>query len=167
MAPALFAMQAVGRWGNFFNQELFGPPTNLPWGIAIDCAHRISDHGTVTYPCAQFPEATTGFHPLFLYESISGLLGVLFLLWLSRRRPYPLRPGDQALIFFIWYPVVRFFLETLRTGDWVVGGIPTAQIISAPLRPRVAPDPPLPPPAPDGRRGRRRAASDSEGLRRN
>ena len=57
-------MQAVGRWGNFFNQELYGPPTNLPWGIAIDCAHRV-----VEYPCSQYPEATTGFHPLFLYES--------------------------------------------------------------------------------------------------
>jgi phosphatidylglycerol:prolipoprotein diacylglycerol transferase len=130
VAPALFAMQAIGRWGNFFNQELFGPPTTLPWGIAIDCAHRISDHGTVTYPCTAFPEATTGFHPLFLYESISGLAGALLLLWLSRRRPYPLRPGDQALIFFIWYPVVRFLLENLRTGNWVVGGIPTAQILS-------------------------------------
>ena len=130
VAPALFAMQAVGRWGNFFNQELFGPPTTLPWGIAIDCAHRVTDHGTIAYPCSAFPEATTGFHPLFLYESMSGLAGLLFLLWLSRRRPYPLRPGDQALIFFIWYPVVRFGLETLRTDNWVVGGIPTAQIIS-------------------------------------
>jgi len=130
VAPALFTMQAIGRWGNFFNQELYGPPTNLPWGIAIDCAHRIDDHGLAQYPCTQFPEATTAFHPLFLYESISGVLGALFLIWLSRRRPYPLRSGDQVLIFFIWYPIVRFFLETLRTGNWVVGGIPTAQIMS-------------------------------------
>ncbi|HEX4898412.1 MAG TPA: prolipoprotein diacylglyceryl transferase, partial [Candidatus Limnocylindrales bacterium] len=130
VAPALFTMQAIGRWGNFFNQELYGPPTNLPWGIAIDCAHRVGDHGLAQYPCAQFPEATTAFHPLFLYESISGVLGALFLIWLSRRRPYPLRPGDQALIFFIWYPIVRFLLENLRTGNWVVGGIPTAQIMS-------------------------------------
>jgi len=130
VAPALFTMQAIGRWGNFFNQELYGPPTNLPWGIAIDCAHRIGDHGIAQYACATFPEATTGFHPLFLYESISGVLGAAFLIWLSRRRPYRLRPGDQVLIFFIWYPVVRFLLENLRTGNWVVGGIPTAQIVS-------------------------------------
>jgi phosphatidylglycerol:prolipoprotein diacylglycerol transferase len=130
VAPALFTMQAIGRWGNFFNQELYGPPTKLPWGIAIDCAHRIGDHGLAQYACATFPEATTGFHPLFLYESISGVVGALFLIWLSRRRPYPLRPGDQALIFFIWYPVVRFLLENLRTGNWVVGGIPTAQVMS-------------------------------------
>jgi phosphatidylglycerol:prolipoprotein diacylglycerol transferase len=123
-------MQAVGRWGNFFNQELYGPPTTLPWGIAIDCAHRIGDHGLAQYPCAQFPEATTAFHPLFLYESVSGIAGALFLIWLSRRRPYPLRPGDQALIFFIWYPIVRFLLENLRTGNWVVGGVATAQVMS-------------------------------------
>jgi phosphatidylglycerol:prolipoprotein diacylglycerol transferase len=125
VAPALFTMQAIGRWGNFFNQELYGPPTNLPWGIAIDCAHRVAE-----WPCATFPEATTGFHPLFLYESVSGAVGAAFLIWLSRRRPYRLRPGDQILIFFIWYPVVRFLLENLRTGNWVVGGIPTAQIMS-------------------------------------
>jgi len=125
VAPALFTMQAIGRWGNFFNQELYGPPTNLPWGIAIDCAHRVAE-----WPCATFPEATTGFHPLFLYESVSGVVGAAFLIWLSRRRPYRLRPGDQILIFFIWYPLVRFLLENLRTGNWVVGGIPTAQIMS-------------------------------------
>jgi phosphatidylglycerol:prolipoprotein diacylglycerol transferase len=130
VAPALFTMQAIGRWGNFFNQELYGPPTNLPWGIAIDCAHRIGDHGLAQYACTEFPEATTGFHPLFLYESISGVVGALFLIWLSRRRPYRLRPGDLALIFFIWYPIVRFLLENLRTGNWVVGGIPAAQIMS-------------------------------------
>ncbi len=125
VAPALFTMQAIGRWGNFFNQELYGPPTNLPWGIAIDCAHRVA-----AYPCSTFPEATTAFQPLFLYESISGLVGAAVLIWLSRRRPYPLRPGDQVLIFFIWYAVVRFLLENLRTGNWFVGGIPTAQIMS-------------------------------------
>lgn len=125
VAPALFTMQAIGRWGNFFNQELYGPPTNLPWGIAIDCAHRVA-----AYPCATFPAATTGFHPLFLYESISGALGATFLIWLSRRRPYRLRPGDQILIFFIWYAVIRFLLENLRTGNWLVGGVPTAQIMS-------------------------------------
>ena len=130
VAPALFTMQAIGRWGNFFNQELYGPPTNLPWGIAIDCAHRFSDHGTVIYPCSQFPEATTFFQPLFLYESVSGLLGALFLLWLSSRRPYRLRAGDQILIFFIWYAIVRFLLENLRTGNWFVGGVPTAQLMS-------------------------------------
>ncbi len=125
VAPALFTMQAIGRWGNFFNQELYGPPTELPWGIGIDCAHRV-----IEYPCAAFPEATTFFQPLFLYESISGLVGAALLIWLSRRRPYPLRPGDQILIFFMWYAVVRFLLENLRTDNWIVGGIATAQLMS-------------------------------------
>jgi len=125
VAPALFTMQAIGRWGNFFNQELYGPPTTLPWGIAIDCAHRVA-----AYPCATFPVATTFFQPLFLYESLSALLGLGVLLWLSSRRPYRLRAGDQVLIFFIWYAAVRFLLENLRTGNWVVGGIPTAQLMS-------------------------------------
>ena len=57
--------QAIGRWGNYFNQELFGTPTDLPWGIAIDCAHRIA-----AYPCELYPLETTGFHPLFFYESM-------------------------------------------------------------------------------------------------
>lgn len=124
VAPALFVMQAVGRWGNFFNQELYGPPTDLPWGIAIDCAHRIA-----AYPCDAFPVATTHFQPLFLYESVSGLLGAAALIWLSRRVRPP-KDGDLILIFFIWYPVVRFLLETLRTENWKVGGIPTAQLFS-------------------------------------
>lgn len=124
VAPALFVMQGVGRWGNFFNQELYGPPTDAPWGIAIDCVHRIA-----AYPCDAFPLATTHFHPLFLYESISGFIGAAVLVWLSRRVRRP-KDGDLILIFFIWYPVVRFLLETLRTENWKVGGIPTAQLFS-------------------------------------
>jgi phosphatidylglycerol---prolipoprotein diacylglyceryl transferase len=125
IAPGLFLMQAIGRWGNFFNQELYGPPTTLPWGIPIECANRIS-----AYPCETFPEATTRFHPLFLYESIAGLLGMVFLLWLGRRYRDRLRPGDLLLVFFIWYGVVRFALEALRSGNWTFFGIPTAQIVS-------------------------------------
>jgi phosphatidylglycerol:prolipoprotein diacylglycerol transferase len=125
IAPALFLMQGIGRWGNFFNQELYGPPTNLPWAIAIDCAHRIP-----AYPCSAFPLETTGFQPLFLYESLSGLLGVAVLLWLDARRPAWLRTGDLILIFFAWYGAVRFGLEFLRQESWTLGGIPTAQIFS-------------------------------------
>jgi len=125
VAPGLFVMQAVARWGNFFNQELYGPPTNLPWGIPIDCAHRIA-----AYPCAQFPEATTFFHPLFLYESISGVLGALFLIWLGYHARGSLRPGDLLLVFFVWYGTVRFFLEALRADNWTFFGVPTAQLVS-------------------------------------
>jgi phosphatidylglycerol:prolipoprotein diacylglycerol transferase len=128
IAPALFAMQAVARWGNFFNQELYGPPTTLPWGIPIDCGHRVVAE-VVNYGCDVLPE-TTRFHPLFLYESLSGLLGAIVLIWLGFRSRDRLRPGDLVLVFFVWYGVVRFALETLRQDNWTFFGIPTAQVVS-------------------------------------
>jgi phosphatidylglycerol---prolipoprotein diacylglyceryl transferase len=128
VAPGLFTMQAIARWGNFFNQELYGSPTTLPWGIPIDCAHRIVG-ATFNYSCEVLPESTR-FHPLFLYESISGVVGALFLIWLGFRLRKRLRPGDLLLVFFIWYGVVRFTLETFREGNWTFFGVPTAQIVS-------------------------------------
>jgi phosphatidylglycerol:prolipoprotein diacylglycerol transferase len=130
IAPGIFVMQAIGRWGNFFNQELYGPPTNLPWGIAIDCAHRVGDHGIAQWPCPQFPVETTAFQPLFLYESVSGLVGAAVLLWLARRIGPRMRPGDLFLLWAMWYAAVRFGLETFRQGNWTLGGIPTAMVIS-------------------------------------
>jgi len=124
VAPGLFVMQAIARWGNFFNQELYGSPTTLPWGIPIDCAHRLE-----VYSCAVLPE-TTRFHPLFLYESLSGALGAIVLIWLGFHARKRLRPGDLLLIFFIWYGVVRFVLETLREANWTFNGVPVAQIVS-------------------------------------
>jgi phosphatidylglycerol:prolipoprotein diacylglycerol transferase len=124
VAPALFVMQAIGRWGNYFNQELYGPPTTLPWGIPIDCAHRLT-----RYACDVVPE-TTRFQPLFLYESLSGLIGAAFLVFLGYRLRSRLRPGDLLLVFFIWYGVTRFALEFLRADNWTFFGIPTAQIVS-------------------------------------
>jgi phosphatidylglycerol:prolipoprotein diacylglycerol transferase len=124
VAPGLFVMQAIGRWGNYFNQELYGPPTTLPWGIPIDAAHRIAD-----YPMSLYPESTR-FHPLFLYESISGILGALALIWIGYHLRPKLRPGDLLLVFFIWYGAVRFALESLRAENWTINGIPTAQLVS-------------------------------------
>ena len=125
VAPGLFVMQAIGRWGNFFNQELYGPPTNLPWGIRIDCAHRIAD-----FPCTEFPLETTHFHPLFLYESLSGIVGAIVLIWLARRWSSRLVSGDLLLIFFVWYGLTRFVLETLRHDNWTFFGVPVAQIVT-------------------------------------
>jgi len=126
VAPGIFLMQAAGRWGNFFNQELYGPPTNLPWGIAIDCAQRIAP-----YTCDVYPLASTHFHPLFLYESTSALIGAAVLVWLSNRpRPW-LRVGDLGAIMLIWIGGVRFMLEFLRLGNWRLADIPTAQIFGA------------------------------------
>jgi phosphatidylglycerol:prolipoprotein diacylglycerol transferase len=123
VAPGIFVMQAAGRWGNFFNQELYGPPTNLPWGIAIDCAHRV-----VPYTCDAYPLATTHFHPLFLYESMSAVIGLATLVWLSSRPRPRLRVGDLGAIMLIWIGGFRFLLEFLRLDNWRLANIPTAQI---------------------------------------
>jgi phosphatidylglycerol:prolipoprotein diacylglycerol transferase len=125
VAPGLFVMQAIARWGNFFNQELYGTPTKLPWGIPIDCAHRIA-----AYPCGGAYPETTLFHPLFLYESLSGLVGAAVLIWLGFHARARLRPGDLLLLFFVWYGIVRFVLETFRQDNWTFFGVPTAQIVS-------------------------------------
>jgi phosphatidylglycerol:prolipoprotein diacylglycerol transferase len=130
VAPGLFVMQAIARWGNFFNQELYGAPTNLPWGIAIQCQYR-----TQGYPCppGSDPLATLGqhFQPMFLYESLSGLVGALVLVWIARRFADRLRTGDLLLVFFIWYGVVRFAVESLKADNWRFFGVPTAQIVAA------------------------------------
>ena len=128
VAPGLFVMQAFARWGNFFNQELYGPRTYMPWGIRIECAYRTGD-----WPCTRYPEATTGFHPLFLYESLSGVLGAFVLLQLARRWGPRLRPGDLFLAWLVWYSLVRLALEGWRSGNWTIGGVPTAMVISTVL----------------------------------
>jgi phosphatidylglycerol---prolipoprotein diacylglyceryl transferase len=121
---ALFA-QGIARWGNYFNQELYGPPTNLPWGIQIDCAHRVAE-----WPCSLYPAATTGFQPLFFYESALDITGGLIALYISWRFLPRLIPGDLAAFWAIWYGTVRSLLETFRAGwNWTVGGLPTAQWI--------------------------------------
>lgn len=130
-APGIFAMQFVARWGNFFNQELYGPPTSLPWGIPIECERRVAEF--LCPPLGAFESATTRFHPLFLYESLSGLLGLLALVWIGRRFAARLRRGDLLLLFLVWYSAVRFGLETLRTDRWTIDGIPTAQLVAGAL----------------------------------
>jgi hypothetical protein len=122
-------MQAIARWGNFFNQELYGSPTTLPWGIPIDCAHRVAAYAC---PPGSDPTATLGqhFQPLFLYESLSGLLGAVVLIWLGFHRRGSLRAGDLLLLFFVWYGIVRFGLETFRVDNWTFFGVPVAQIVS-------------------------------------
>lgn len=111
--------QAVGRWANFINQELYGPPTTLPWGLRIAPEHRIAPFNDLT----RFPESTR-FHPLFLYESLWNLLGFGVLFWISRRFEDWLRPGDLALLYFIWYPLGRFCIEFVRTDSWFFPGTP-------------------------------------------
>lgn len=130
VAPGLLVMQGIARWGNFANQELYGPPTSAPWGIAIQCQNRVAAYAC---PAGSDPLATLGqhFQPLFLFESISGLVGAAVLLWIARRFGPRLRPGDIALLFFIWYATTRFLLEPLRADNWTFFGVPTAMIVSA------------------------------------
>ena len=102
-APGLILAQAIGRWGNYFNQELFGRPSNLPWAIEIAPANRPADFAD-----------TTAFHPTFLYESIWDLLVCFALLWIARRFAARLKDGDMLLIYVSLYSVGRFFVEALR-----------------------------------------------------
>jgi phosphatidylglycerol:prolipoprotein diacylglycerol transferase len=126
-APALLIGQAIGRWGNFANQELYGPPTTLPWGIPIDAPHRYGEYVDLT----KYPVDTTRFHPDFLYESVLNTIGFILLIAISRRFKDRLKDGDLILLYMIWYPAVRIFVESLRPDAWtVVGGLPTAQLIS-------------------------------------
>ncbi len=124
-APALLLGQAIGRLGNFVNQELYGPPTNLPWGIPIDAAHRVEQWTDLN----AYPVDATRFHPLFAYEAILNLVGVVVLLWVARRFAARLYDGDVFLLYLVWYGAVRTALEPMRTGNWVIAGIPTAMLL--------------------------------------
>lgn len=102
-APSLALGQAIGRWGNYFNQELYGSPTNLPWKMFIDENHRYPGFENVAY-----------YHPLFLYESLLNLLNVILLFWINKRYKNVLKSGDLMLCYLVIYSSVRFLLEFLR-----------------------------------------------------
>lgn len=124
-APALIMGQAIGRWANFINQELYGPPTDLPWGIPIDEKHRYGAYDPAIYPVDQ-----TVFHPVFLYESVLNVLGFIVLVLGARRWKW-LKEGDLILLYMIWYGVVRILVESLRPDAWtVMEGLATAQLVS-------------------------------------
>ena len=103
VAPGILLAQAIGRWGNYFNQELFGKPTTLPWGLEINPDNP-------AYP-AGLPAGTL-FHPTFLYESIWSLLGVALLLALDKR--FELRWGVMFGAYLAYYSVGRLITENLR-----------------------------------------------------
>lgn len=107
VAPSLILGQAIGRWGNFANQEAHGGPTNLPWGIMINGVKV---------------------HPTFLYESIWNFLLFIFLLWYSRNRAKA--DGQVFLLYLILYSVARFWIEGLRTDSLMFGPIRVAQLVS-------------------------------------
>jgi phosphatidylglycerol---prolipoprotein diacylglyceryl transferase len=114
--------QAIGRWGNYVNQELYGRPTTLPWGVPVASEYRLPS-------LAELP-AETRFHPTFLYESILCLVIFAILVVVSHRWGDKLRTGDVALLYLILYPVCRVVIEFQRPDAWVSHGIAVAQIIS-------------------------------------
>ncbi len=104
--PSVILGQAIGRWGNFINQEAYGIPTNLPWGIMINGVKV---------------------HPTFLYESLWNFLVFLFLIWYDRRKKFE---GEILLFYAILYSVARFFIEGLRIDSLMVGSFRVAQVVS-------------------------------------
>lgn len=118
IAPGLLIGQAIGRWGNFINQELYGSPSNLPWAITIDPRYRLPGFETVAK-----------YHPLFLYESVLNLLAAGILLYVGRKYKNKLYRGDIFLLYLVLYPVIRFALEYLRLDPSPVAGININQTV--------------------------------------
>ncbi|KKQ89660.1 MAG: Prolipoprotein diacylglyceryl transferase [Candidatus Curtissbacteria bacterium GW2011_GWC2_38_9] len=115
-SPSLLLGQALGRFGNFINQEGFGPPTNLPWGIYIGPENRPS----------QFINSTS-FHPTFFYEAILDFIFFLTLLFLSQKLKVK---GQVFALYLIFYSATRFIAEFWRIDTWVIGDIKIAHVIS-------------------------------------
>ncbi|MDW6063907.1 prolipoprotein diacylglyceryl transferase [Streptomyces sp. FXJ1.4098] len=104
VAPGLALAQAIGRWGNWFNQELYGRPTTLPWGLKIDRAHRPESS----------PDIAT-YHPTFLYESLWNVGVALLLIWAGRR--FAMKRGQSFALYAAAYTVGRFWIEYLRIDE--------------------------------------------------
>ena len=121
VAPYMPLGQAIGRWGNFFNEEAFGRPTDLPWKLYISEPRRPP----------QFLDAEY-FHPTFLYESLWNL-GVFALLYWALRRRLEDRPGALTLAYFALYSIGRFIVEGFRIDSLMLGSLRAAQVMSVAL----------------------------------
>ena len=115
--PGIALAQAIGRWGNWANQEAFGLPTTLPWGLWIDVARR--PPGFLAFE---------RFHPTFLYESLFNLTNAVLLSWLALRilRSSTLRHGDVFAVYLMTYGLARFLIERIRTDSLYIGPLPAA-----------------------------------------
>jgi len=109
--------QAMGRWGNFMNQEAFGTPTNLPWKMYIEKSHRPIQYLHYEY-----------FHPTFLYESVWDI--ATFVIVYTYVKKYRKNFGEGVSLYFILYSIGRFFVEGLRTDSLYMGKLRTAQVMS-------------------------------------
>lgn len=121
IAPGVTLAMAIGRLGNYFNQELYGSPTNLPWAIFIQPDHRLPGYEQVEF-----------YHPLFAYEILLMLGGFVLLLWLARGRfADRLKSGGIFLGFLAYYSLARFLLEFLRLDVAMVNNININQVFFA------------------------------------
>ncbi|WP_051030640.1 prolipoprotein diacylglyceryl transferase [Geitlerinema sp. PCC 7407] len=121
VAPSLILGQAIGRWGNFFNSEAFGAPTDLPWKLYIPPARRPPGLMNFEY-----------FHPTFLYESLWNLavFGLLMVLFFRGLRRWRLKPGTLLLVYLVAYSLGRVWIEGLRTDSLMLGPLRIAQVVS-------------------------------------
>lgn len=119
-APGIALGQAIGRWGNFVNQELYGAPTNVPWAVYIRPEYRLPGF-----------ESFSTFHPTFLYESLWNLGVTLLLLWIAHRFAARLQRGDMITLYFILSPIGRILTEFFRLDSFSVSGFSLAQTLSA------------------------------------
>ncbi|OKH25656.1 prolipoprotein diacylglyceryl transferase [Hydrococcus rivularis NIES-593] len=125
VVPALALGQAIGRWGNFFNSEAFGKPTDLPWKLYIPPSNRPPQYLDYEY-----------FHPTFLYESIWNLLVFLLLMYIffwGLKHRERLKVGTIALVYFVAYSIGRFWIEGLRIDSLMFGPLKMAQMVSLTL----------------------------------
>ncbi len=121
IAPGLALAQAIGRWGNFLNQEVYGAPSTLPWAITIEPVHRLAGF-----------EAISTYHPLFLYEFLWNLFIMALLLYLGSQWKSR-KPGDLFRVYLFMYPFARFWLEFLRLDPSPVAGLNINQTLMAVL----------------------------------
>ncbi len=117
IAPAALIGQALARPANFINQELYGPPTKLFWGISIDAQHRLAQYADLS----QYPVDGTRFHPTFAYEMILNILLALVLLWVSRQYADKMKPGAIFAGWLISAGFIRAFIEFFRPDQPLIG----------------------------------------------
>src|SRR5215207_282602 len=127
--PAALVGQGIGRIANFINQELYGPPTSLPWGIPISAEHRLVQYQDLSL----FPVETTRFHPTFAYEMLWNFASAGLLLWLSRRYKEDLKPGTLFAGWLVLAGVGRVIIEFFRPDQPKIPslGISYSSIVAA------------------------------------
>lgn len=113
IAPGLLVAQAVGRLGNWFNQELYGAPTTLPWGLKLNMEGTAIGHSEQCYDGATCPSGTL-FHPTFLYEMIWNLIGAAITVYIGSKAMKKLKAGSLFAVYIMWYTLGRTWIESLR-----------------------------------------------------